>query len=889
MNKKPKIVKRRGKKKPVIRKKNRKPLIKKKAKRINSSIIQPATLNNQIISLNQGDSPLDIFLVNEQLIYSAEQKKLEADQQKELFKKIEPAVIEVNSLIFSPSAQLSKTPANLKNTAEIFPNNQVRLQLNKNGEIKKKNIYGNSSSVYTLNLREKIQPERSEFANQPKVKNTREDIEDFRIKETIFDVPKTSLLRNEKILNWLKKRFILRKPFFSKESGESSVINHNSFWFYRLKTTLNFALIALLLILPIRALFFYQHIEKTKGQVLGISEEALGELEQGAKAASKSNWLEASLYFQSANRYFHLALNNLDDYNQTLLNIARNLPTGGELLSAAEKILMAGNNLSRAAGNLSAILNEITLSKNINQALTDSLSIINAALIAAQKEVDLATAYLQEIDPRSLPKKYQDYFSEIQASLPSFTQSLADIQRLMDFSLGALGHFQPMRYLFLFQNNNELRATGGFLGSVALVDIKKGKVVNLEVPTGGLYDLKGDFFEKISSPLPMQLLGYPWMIWDANWWPDFPTSAKKISWFWEKSGWPTVDGIITFNAALLPEILKIVGNIEMPEYDQVLTPANVVEAIQHEVEFEYNKAENRPKKFIADLMPIVIDKLITVPTNQSLPLLLTLNQVLLEKDMQFYFENQDLENFVLSANWGGSVKDAESDYLMVVNQNIAGGKSDAVIDQKIEHYAYVQPDGKIVVTVAITRTHNGDPNDVFQRVQNNSYIRVYTPQGSKLLEVTGYDVIDPSLFKKPYLGYHQDEDLLRISGSVAKDSRTNSDVYAELGKTVFGNWLQVKSGESKTITFSYQLPFSLNFSGDSWLKKSKDQKYSLLVQSQSGAKQTNFSSQLFLPKNIKITWSGGTAAEQPLVLNNKVDFKTPLNADQYYGVLLKLK
>jgi len=517
------------------------------------------------------------------------------------------------------------------------------------------------------------------------------------------------------------------------------------------------------------------------------------------------------------------------------------------------------------------------------------LSIVNSALIDAQKEVDSAAANLQAIEPRFLPKKYQEYFSEIQANLPSFTQSLKDVQHLLDFSLGVLGHYQPMRYLFLFQNNNELRATGGFLGSAALVDIKKGEIANLEVPAGGLYDLKGDFFEKISSPSPMQLLGYPWMIWDANWWPDFPISAKKISWFWEKSGWPTVDGIITFNAALLPEILKAVGNIEMPEYNQILTPENVIEAIQHEVEFEYDKAENRPKKFIADLMPLVVDKLIKVPTNQALPLLLTLNQVLLEKDMQFYFINENLENYVLSANWGGRVKDTESDYLMVVNQNIAGGKSDAVISQGIEHYAYVQPDGKIVVTAAITRSHHGDPNDVFQRVQNNSYIRVYAPLGSKLLEVTGYDVIDSSLFKEPYPGYRQDDDLIKISGEIIKDAKTNTDVYAELGKTVFGNWLQIKPGESKTITFSYQLPFSLNFSADSWLKGGKEQKYSLLAQSQSGAKQTSFSSQLFLPANIQVSWSGGTAAEQPAVLNNKVEFKTPLNTDQYYGVLLKLK
>lgn len=870
------------------------------------------------------DFLLETFLVNEQIHYSRKIQTETEQRQRELVKKFKPVISELDGLIASPQTQLAKKPFSQNFDQNILPDNQVKIQINQNGEVKKSMNYGSAGSIHTINLKGKnfSSPMADNIASTPErlsraftgypvscygdegVSNNsflrglipRKKVRDLSLKlnaevngkfnpasfiKPEFDSypPKTSLLRKENFLSKLKKNIFSSRYFYSTPN------NRNAAWFYRLKMTLNFTLIALLLVLPIRILFFYQHIEKTKGQVLGISEEAMDDLSQATQAASQANWQNAGLYFEQANDNFNLALNNLKEYNKILLTVAKNLPAAGDLLVTAESILGAGNNLSGAAAKISMALSALKTDNDINQTLTDNLLIINNAITSATQEINLALTQLNSIEPRLLPVKYRDYFVQIKDKIPLMAKSLTSTQKLLDFSLVVLGHNQPMRYLFLFQNNNEIRATGGFLGSAALVDIKQGKITDIEVPPGGLYDLKGDFFEKISSPAPMQLLGYPWMIWDANWWPDYSVSAKKIIWFWEQSGWPTVDGVIAFNASLLPEIIKTVGNIEMPEYNQILTPDNVVMAIQHEVEFEFDKSGNQPKKFIADLMPIVIEKLLKVPTNQALPLFLTLNRGLAEKDIQFYFSNEELENFAAEANWAGKINQTDKDYLMVVNQNIAGGKSDAVISQEVKHYVYIQPDGGIVVSVAVSRTHNGDTSDVFQRVQNNSYIRIYTPLGSRLKEVTGFDVIDPELFKKPYEGYHLDEDLRRISGEAVKDAKTNTDVYNEFDKTVFGNWLQIRPGETKTITFSYELPFKLDFAKQSWWRKNPSQKYSLLIQSQSGLKDNNFSSQLFIPKGYNFKWAQGTLNNK--ISDNKIEFNGQLNSDQYYGVLIE--
>ncbi|MBU1131399.1 DUF4012 domain-containing protein [Patescibacteria group bacterium] len=865
---------------PIAPKTSTKKTTKKKRSSVNkSAVFNPSSAKNIEEKLtDQASLSLDSFLVNEQINYS---DKLPAKKAEQPFSNIEPIINDLDKLILG-----ERRAGSFKG---ILPSNQIQISLNKQGQVKREKMVKFSGSIHQLDLKKEKEDFKETEALQPakskKLEAARVNFDEFKIFDAALTIPKTTLIKKEKLTKWFVDKWINLKTSLKNRSKDSPASIKSS-WILSIKTTLNFMLVALLLILPIRALFFYQHLEITKGQVLGISENALSDLELGAQAASQADWLEAGNYFLSASNYFNLAQENLESYNQTLIQIAKNLPATGDLIKSGESLLKAGQHLTKAAGNLTTVLNQIKQSEDFQQTITDNLSLINLALNNAQEEVNLASDYILEVQPKVIPEQYRDYFIQVQNKLPDFSSGLKATQNFIKFSLNVLGHQVPKRYLFLFQNNNELRATGGFLGSAALVDLKKGEITNLEVPSGGLYDLKGDFFEKIIAPAPMHLLGTPWMAWDANWWPDFPTSAKKITWFWEKSGWPTVDGVITFNASLLPKLLEIVGDIEMPDYNQLLTPETVILALQHEVEFEYDRAENRPKKIIAELMPIIIEKLLEIPTDQTLPLLLTLNQALTEKEIQFYFLDEELQKQVEEKKWAGQVLNSQRDYLLVVNQNIAGGKSDAVVEQKINHYAYLQPDGSLIDTVAITRTHRGSPDDVFEKVQNNSYIRVYVPLGSQILEVTGYDVIDPELFKEVYEGYHQDEDLLTISGQITKDAKTNTDVYSEFGKTVFGNWLMVEPGEAKTITFSYRLPFSLDFSSASWLSKKKSQPYSLLVQSQSGRNQTVFSSQLYLDKNLKINWSGGTAAGQPAVVNNEVKFNTLLNTDHYYGVLI---
>jgi hypothetical protein len=180
-----------------------------------------------------------------------------------------------------------------------------------------------------------------------------------------------------------------------------------------------------------------------------------------------------------------------------------------------------------------------------------------------------------------------------------------NLEEASDLALQAsvfLGKQMDKRYLLVFQNNAEKRASGGFMGSFAVVDMSKGEIKNILVPKGGTYDTEAGLSEKVVAPEPLWLLNPLWHLWDANWWPNWPTTAKKIEWFYEKSNGPTVDGVISLTPTVIERLLTVTGPIDMSkDYGVIISADNFWQVTQT---FSEQKPQltNEPKKIIGDLM-----------------------------------------------------------------------------------------------------------------------------------------------------------------------------------------------------------------------------------------------------------------------------------------------
>jgi len=317
----------------------------------------------------------------------------------------------------------------------------------------------------------------------------------------------------------------------------------------------------------------------------------------------------------------------------------------------------------------------------------------------------------------------------------------------------------------------------------------------------------------------------------------------------------------------------------MPEYGATVDKDNFAEIAQYEVEVDYNKEQNQPKKFIADLTPEILDKLInTKNPKMMLETLNILSSALKEKHILVYSKNFNVQKMISDQGWSGEVLNSSKDYMSVINSNINGYKTDAVIEETIEHKAQIGEDGGIVDEVTITRRHNGGNKkyDWWNKV-NGDWVRVYVPEGSKLLEASGQTrefVSAPLDYQS--LQFKKDPQVQSIEEETKVDEASGTRIYSENRKTVFANWVYVSPGETTVLKYKYQLPFNLSFDD---LHHPADS-YSILYQKQSGSIGSSLSSLITFPNDYKIIWKYPNSSEMN---GNEMTLKTKLETDKFVG------
>ncbi len=641
------------------------------------------------------------------------------------------------------------------------------------------------------------------------------------------------------------------------------------------RTLVSFVLLSFAIVLPLHAMNVVQELRETKTELEVTGQAAVSLLSSGADAALDRNTAVAAASFSKAGAEFDSASQTINDLGIGAATILSALPVAGDdfrtgkaLITAGEELAIAGQ---RIAEGMQAAENEL------DPTPTSRLAILNIYLESALPHLMTAKEAVEKIDGAILPTAYQETFDTLQTQLPNLITSVEDFLSFYEVINIVLGGDGVMRYLLIFQNNTEIRPTGGFIGSFAELKIRNGEIEEMTVPGGGSYDLQGSMRTTFAAPEPLQILKSKWEFQDGNWFPDFPTSARQLLQFYENAGGPTVDGVIAVNATYVAELIGLLGSIQMPEYNRIIDEENFIFEAQRIVEIEYDKEENKPKAFIGDLAPLLLEKALEKTSEDFLDVLSFAEQGMLGKDVQLYFNNDEIQRKVLERGWGGSVIQTDGDYLMVVDTNLGGGKTDGVIEEDVNLDVTIANDGSITNTVTITRTHHGIQGLLFTGVNNVDYLRIYVPKGSELLEANGFTVPDETLFDRPEEGWTIDDDLIYAALSQETDPATGTKITQEHGKTVFGNWVQTKPGSSSTITFTYKLPFTLSMlsSEPTLIDKIQDlvgipetDQYSLTVQKQSGILDRTTTVNFSAPDAINQIW---TSHKDEITFTNATD------------------
>ncbi|HCC84961.1 MAG TPA: hypothetical protein DEP87_04750 [Candidatus Pacebacteria bacterium] len=378
-------------------------------------------------------------------------------------------------------------------------------------------------------------------------------------------------------------------------------------------------------------------------------------------------------------------------------------------------------------------------------------------------ELTLANEALAKINPQRYPVSFQN--KEVRPKLMAIQKTSAD-------SLQMIGEFKPViqqlpsiaggkgqrrKYLVLFQNNNELRPTGGFLTAYAVIYVEDGKVA-LE-KSDDIYELDKKFAKKIA--IPVELGKYLttekyFNLRDMNISPDFKISMDQFFENYQtiKSEPSNVDGIIAIDTEVLKKLVAILGPIEIPGYgtfsaeiDKRCDCPQIVYALSEIITkpTPYLRADR--KGILGPMMQTILTKAYGAP-KQLWPQLFEMAWQSLEgRNIQMYFMNEQDQAAALAVNAGGRMLAPANgkDFLAIVDANLGGAKSNLFVDYEVKQVVSKPENGQLTKTVEITyrNTRKGDNCNLEAGLlclnsTLHDWNRLYLPAGTKLIEAKGY-------------------------------------------------------------------------------------------------------------------------------------------------------
>ncbi|MFY9457725.1 MAG: DUF4012 domain-containing protein [Candidatus Spechtbacterales bacterium] len=610
----------------------------------------------------------------------------------------------------------------------------------------------------------------------------------------------------------------------------------------------NFAFTSGVIALLIPSAFFVYKGFVAKDEGMKKSIEAYQNFKVAEQELKGFNFYGAEEGFKKAYENLASAEESLGQIGNLTVSIVENLPfsSGADssisLLRAAKHIAKAGEIASSAlllsplngALSLNSFLGLLADTSNKSGYSPDNFSDFGERISLAEADLMIAESELQDVNVNDFPDEFRGSIGELRAKIPvlsSIIKNSKDYSQILAFLLGM---DDSRRYLVIFQNSSELRPTGGFIGSYAVINVEGGKLKDMFVD--GIYNADGQLTVNVIPPKPFQHIATAWSTHDANWFLDFPTSAKKIMWFYERTDGGKVDGVISLNVEVVEQLLSLTGPISLANYDLVLDAENFRDEIQYEVEVAYDKKENRPKQVLSDFAPIFIARLREAGKRNDKEVLAVFARALEEKNIMLNFSEKKAQKFLEEQGWSGAIHAASNtqqttneDYLAVVHSNIGGYKTDKFMDDEVKYDVDIRQDGSVFGHLLVNRTHRGGDSEYWwYNKYNIDYLKVYVPKGAEIISYSGgqrREPQNPADYKK--LKFSEDEDISAIESS--SYALGPIDIFSEGGKTVFGTWLITNPKKTSVFEIEYKLPLKIDF-------KNSVGKYELYFQKQPGTR-----------------------------------------------------
>lgn len=370
--------------------------------------------------------------------------------------------------------------------------------------------------------------------------------------------------------------------------------------------------------------------------------------------------------------------------------------------------------------------------------------------------------------------------SKLNDYAPDLKEALKVVPNLLGVGTG------EQRYMIIFQNDAEIRATGGFWTYYSTFKIKDALLAS-DFTSKDMYSIDHTLdvidpyhtFPLVPAAYAKYLKVERMYARDANISPDFPTAIEQFEYFYDMAiniapyEIKPVGGFIAIDTNVISELLGITGAVTVNGI--TYTEENVVLELEKIASLSLSEQINR-KKVLGDLMEAMLVNVFESDKNLWPKLIEKSIDLANRKHVFAYMRNPDAQLLLEKYNFAGRIIDpVEGDFAFFVSTNLGGDKTNMFVPRGYEHELTKMENGKWMRTVKIHYAYDQPPAEYAALAKRfRDWFRLYVPEGAELISIEG-----------------------------SSDSFENGN---ERGKVYFAGYMELGPGESHDVTIKYYLP-----------------------------------------------------------------------------------
>lgn len=306
--------------------------------------------------------------------------------------------------------------------------------------------------------------------------------------------------------------------------------------------------------------------------------------------------------------------------------------------------------------------------------------------------------------------KYATKIREAGQILVSISPAIEIYKNNSQEIISMLGQNEPQRYMIFNQNRDEIRANGGFPGSVITFTLQKGNI--LDYRTDDVYYYDWNLFPHKETPPPgIALLADNYGLRDVNYYPDFRDTLTKANNFVEKSGESTLTTTVAIHQGLIEEILAVVGGVKLDGIDEEFTHENFSLLMSFLVENKIAR-EKTPKDILFQFIPKFGEKIAT--SGKIDAVIQTIASHWNRGEILIASRHDRTHNFLTSIQKPLPWYSPSKNWIYPVFTSISGNKSDRYIERFVETKIKPLGECRYETQVSLTLNHTYSRDDALK-------------------------------------------------------------------------------------------------------------------------------------------------------------------------------